>query len=341
MINLLTGVPGAGKTLSAIKLVLDLPKEIEKDGAPYTRPVYYHHIDGCSISEWTELNQDQVLAWKQLPFGSIILIDEAHQVFPQRTRGLAPEFIRDLDEHRHHGFDFYLVTQSPRKVDVEVRRLVGRHYHFDRRFGSPRISRYEFQRCVDDPNDRREQVQAVRVSVMLDKSIYGLYHSAEIHTHKFRVPLKIVAVGVLILIVLPAVIYGAVYMIDRLYLSADDDASELIDLADPAAESEQRRAVRYLVSTLHDFDAAVPFLIDSRIEWGASTDVILRRGGLVFSVNSLRSLGFVYYDISDCSGLVVDVAAAVSYLAACPVAARAVDQPSRDPAAGSTDSFSE
>ena len=334
MITLLTGVPGAGKTLSAIKLVLELHADSVEANKKHpaknpVRGVFYHHIDGCSVSGWTELSKEQTLDWKSLPPGSIILIDEAHQIFPQRTQGQPPAFIKELDEHRHYGFDFFLVTQSPRKIDVEVRRLVGRHLHYDRRFGSRRISRYQFQRCIDDPNDRRERLEAVRTSDILDKSIYGLYHSAEIHTHKFRLPPKVLFAILFLLVILPGGIWWGFSSIGgRLLGDLDVDAE-----ANPGGRVRAPEAA-LLLEALHDFDVTVPFLIDSRLVWGGETDIILRRGGLVFSVDSLRSLGFVYFDIGHCSGLVTDLSAGVSYLVACPVAGRAVSGGRAEHAAG-------
>ena len=320
MITLLTGVPGAGKTLSAIKMVLKLSEDEPN------RPVYYHHIDGCSITAWNELSAEDVREWNVLPDGAIIIVDECHQIFPQRTRMEAPAFIKALDEHRHSGYDFYLITQQPRKIDVEVRRLVGRHFHYDRRFASKRISRYEFQRCVDDPTDRREIRQAVRTGEMLDKSIFALYHSAEVHTHKFKLPFKVVMVLVLVGLVAPIGIWWVISTMADRFSSSDDAPDASGSLAPEVTASD-----RYLVDALNDFDVAVPFVIDSRLVWGDDVDIILSRGGLVFSVQTLQSLGFLYFDISACSGLVVDRDAVVSYLAACVVAPRSnrVSRPDR------------
>ncbi len=181
MITLITGVNGAGKTLNLIAELRTLTD----------RTIYYNHIDGVQVSAWQAIDDEQVRHWQSLPDGAVVAVDEAHRLFPQRTRAPVPEFIARLDEHRHRGFDFFLVTQHPRKIDVEVRRLCGRHLHFERKFGAQVVRCFTWQRACDDVNDRREKREAVATTSRLDKSLFGLYHSAEIHTHRFRLPPKV------------------------------------------------------------------------------------------------------------------------------------------------------
>ncbi len=200
MITLITGVNGAGKTLNLIAALRALNQ----------RTVYYNHIDGVQVSAWHPIDDDQVLNWQALPDGAVVAVDEAHRLFPQRTRAPVPEFIARLDEHRHRGFDFFLVTQHPKKIDVEVRRLCGQHWHFERKFGAHLVRRFTWQRACDDVNDRRERRQAVITTERLDKTLFALYHSAELHTHRFRVPAKVLlgALAVVVLLALVVAIFS-------------------------------------------------------------------------------------------------------------------------------------
>jgi zona occludens toxin len=207
MLTLVTGVPGAGKTLNTIKMVLELQEESKKKGDP--RRVFYFNIKGLRIPDWTELTESEVKLWMDCPAGSIIVIDEAQAVFPQRgPKNDQPPHVEALNTHRHHGFDFYIVTQYPKMLDVAVRRLTGRHLHFDRRFGAQTVNRYEWNRVEEDPNDKWKKQEAVRESVKFDKSLFGLYESAEVHTHKRRYPKKVIAAVVFFLAIPFAMYFG-------------------------------------------------------------------------------------------------------------------------------------
>lgn len=207
-IHLITGVPGAGKTLNAIKIAKKHQEEgLEKQGMG-TRPVYYYGIRGCKIDEWTEIDKAELLAWESLPDGSIIIVDEVQDVWPQRTgKREIPLSISQLNKHRHRGFDFFMTTQYPKMVDVALRRLIGQHDHYDRRFGSKVINKYTWNSCNDDPTDYHSKREAHTSLAPLDKEIFGLYESAEFHTHKRRIPKKIIAAVLFLLLFVPAAFY--------------------------------------------------------------------------------------------------------------------------------------
>ena len=218
MLHLVTGVPGAGKTLNTIKAVTE-NKDYEG------RPVFYHGIKDLKRPDWHELDDDEAKDWMSLPNGAIVIYDEAQGIFPQRSYTKeVPEHIAALNTHRHGGYDIYLITQHPKLVDVNARRLVGLHQHYDRRFGQRRINRFTWQKA-GDPGDYHSKQEAVSDSVVLDKKYFGQYHSAEIHTHKRRYPLKVVA-AVGFFACLPVVYW---FGISQLNLP-DQDEPELLDL---------------------------------------------------------------------------------------------------------------
>ena len=182
MIELITGVPGAGKTLNTIARV---DKEHGQD-----RQIYYRGIADLQLP-WIELSDQEAREWYTLPSGSVIVIDEAHQVFPMRSPNAAvPEGISRMDTHRHGGYDILLITQQPKRLDFQARGYVGRHFHYERAFGWEATRQIEWQECVDDPKDyhRRQEAQISRVN--FPKNYYNQYKSAEIHTIKKRVPKK-------------------------------------------------------------------------------------------------------------------------------------------------------
>ena len=182
MIELITGVPGAGKTLNTIARV---DKEYGQD-----RQIYYRGIADLQLP-WTELSDQEARDWYELPTGSVIVIDEAHQVFPMRSPNAAvPDGISRMDTHRHGGYEILLITQQPKRLDFQARGYVGSHRHFERAFGWEATRELHWQECVDDPKDyhRRQEAQISRVN--FPKNYYNQYKSAEIHTIKKRIPKK-------------------------------------------------------------------------------------------------------------------------------------------------------
>ncbi|MDW3122211.1 zonular occludens toxin domain-containing protein [Vibrio sp. 1974] len=129
--------------------------------------------------------------WHQLPKTSIILMDEAQQYFPPRgvnaKNPSVPLHIGKFETHRHDGFDVHIITQDPKLIDVNIRRLVGRHIHFYNPTGGERVTRYENPKAFD-PEQWHDKQSAQKSLIKREKAFYGVYWSAEIHTHKFKVP---------------------------------------------------------------------------------------------------------------------------------------------------------
>lgn len=196
MIILITGVPGAGKTLNAIKL-------INEDDNFKNRPRFYFNVRGFNDDSFKELDKESALNWFNLPDHSLIFIDECQSLFPPRATGSkVPESVSQMNTHRHKGIDIILVTQHPTNIDAGLRKLVGRHIHFERPFGSSRVRSLEWQRCVNDPfDDFHQRKEALVKLAKLDKKYFHFYNSAEVHTHKFRVPPKLYLVGVLSVVI--------------------------------------------------------------------------------------------------------------------------------------------
>ncbi|QFS86024.1 zonular occludens toxin domain-containing protein [Marinobacter sp. THAF197a] len=197
MITLITGTPGASKTLNAIDLVLN-------DPAFQERPVYVYNIELLAPGEalgWQTLDLEQAKAWYDLPHGAVIILDECQDLFPPEKFGnKVPEHIRRLNTHRHLGIDLVLITQHPKLIDTKVRRLVGQHFHFKRQFGLQSATRFTFQECADDPSDYFAQKAATKTRKRFNKKLFGLYKSAEVHTHKRKIPWMVWALLVLIIV---------------------------------------------------------------------------------------------------------------------------------------------
>ena len=204
MITLICGLPGHGKTLYAVSRVA---ADAQRDG----RPVYYHGIPECTVDGWKPLEDARM--WHTLPQRSVVVIDEAHQVFPQRgPGGIPPEHVGMTAVVRRLGIDLVLITQDGNSIDHFVRRRCGRYLHVWRAMGLERSTVWEFGRFCDW-EDKDARVGAVRAPFNFPRASYALYKSAEVHTVKRRVPAKAFFIPFLVvaLAVLGVVLYRALF----------------------------------------------------------------------------------------------------------------------------------
>lgn len=198
MIYLVTGTPGAGKSLNTIKFV-------NEESSFQDRPKFYFNVKGLDPSfGWKELSEDEAKTWYDLPEGSIIFFDEAYDIFPQRGPSHpTPEHVKRLATHRHKGFDIVMVCQKVKgQLDSFIRGLVNYHYHYVRQFGTPVVTRYVWNRCIEDVNNYHDLKQAQKKLIKYDKKYFKAYKSAEVHTVKVRLPwLRLSAFPVLLSII--------------------------------------------------------------------------------------------------------------------------------------------
>lgn len=196
MITLITGTPGAGKTLYTISQLLPEFKD---------RKIFIDGIPDLLIDH--ELASGEVNKWKSwLPSGAVLVVDECQRIW--RTRGTGsqvPEGVAAMETHRHTGNDIVLITQHPNLLDANVRRLVGRHLHVRRLFGWNRAIVYEW----DSATDPSKVGNAVKRSFNYPKSAFSLYKSAETHNKRGQaLPLPIVF-ALVALVLIPVLGYYA------------------------------------------------------------------------------------------------------------------------------------
>lgn len=204
MIYLITAVPGSGKTLYAIGVIEAALKE--------GRPVYTN-INGLVREKFTNnhLLYEAPNDWRETPEGSVVIYDEAQQphLYPsnaQRGR-VDDERLTAMETHRHSGHDLYFITQAPTFVHHHIRKLVGLHIHLYRSRGVQGAVKYEWSHTCDSPNDRTEQQRADMQVWPFPKEHFGYYTSAVMHTHKFRIPRKLLFLGGFIVILVALVVW--------------------------------------------------------------------------------------------------------------------------------------
>lgn len=210
MLSLFTGLPGNGKTLYTLWYVKQWVerenREREKEGKEL-REVFYHGINNLMLP-WTKIDPEK---WMDCPPGAIIVIDEAQFVFEKKPNGSKlPEHYQKLAVHRHNGHDIVLITQNPSLVDNFIRKLVGKHLHVVRTFGMERAVVHEWMSVRESPEKPSNRKDSIQHKWGYPKEVYSYYKSAEQHTVKRNIPMKVWGFGLalIILAILVFYIYG-------------------------------------------------------------------------------------------------------------------------------------
>lgn len=180
MIELITGLPGNGKTLYTIS-------HVKAAAEAENRPVYYHGIPELTLN-WEPLEDPR--KWMDVPPRSIVVIDEAQKTFRNRSLGAQPpDFVTALETHRHLGIDLVMITQHPSLIDPAVRRLAGRHQHLVRIWGMEASTVHKWDAVKDNCDKSRGDSDKKKWA--FDKSVYKFYKSAEVHTMKRSIPFRV------------------------------------------------------------------------------------------------------------------------------------------------------
>ncbi|MFD1245372.1 zonular occludens toxin domain-containing protein [Paralysiella testudinis] len=154
------------KDLQGRPLYIDGIPEVDPDKIPH-EPL----PEGCNGGNWHE--------W--LPTNAIIVIDECQRYWRQRSNGsTVPPAVQAMETHRHKGVDIFLLTQHPRLIDINVKSFVENHVHLSKSQLGNRRS-WEWQKC-GNPDNKGDVRDALVKPYTLDKNVYGLYKSAELHT---------------------------------------------------------------------------------------------------------------------------------------------------------------
>ncbi|MBB3212682.1 zona occludens toxin [Herbaspirillum sp. Sphag1AN] len=181
MLQLITGLPGNGKTLYALAYI---KQWAEKDH----RTVFYSGIAELTL-DWTEIEAEK---WYDCPPNSIVVIDECQRVFRPRSLGSqVPEHVARLETHRHQGLDIVLITQHPMLADTAIRRLVGKHMHIVRKFGTQNATIHEWGSVKDNCDKPAAKKDSIKHHWRYDKKLFSVYKSADVHTVKRSIPMKI------------------------------------------------------------------------------------------------------------------------------------------------------
>lgn len=198
-ITLITGLPGNAKTLKAIGHTKEWAERED-------RKVFYSGIKDCMIPGWEEIDP---VKWTDCPPGCIIFIDEAQKTFRNRTiSSNAPYHVTELEEHRHRGIDFVMISQHPRLLDPAIKTLTQTHMHMVRIWGMEASTIHRWDGVRDNCDKPAGRKDSEKTKWKFDKSLYGMYHSADVHTIKRRIPGRVIALGGMALSIIALGWYG-------------------------------------------------------------------------------------------------------------------------------------
>lgn len=220
MIFLITAVPGSGKSLTLVERIVEYVKEGRKVytnlplkwSEPSLDPDVEPHLlidpSGKYVFPLPEHND-----WQLLPQGSVVIYDEAQKIFPATAKAgiVNDDRLTGLETHRHYGYDIYFVTQDSTFVHHHIRKLVGAHIHLYRGSGASVVARYTWSHYVSDPNNREEQKRATLEMWKFPKHLFPFYHSSVEHTHKLKLPKKVLFLGCFILLLVGGFVYNVFY----------------------------------------------------------------------------------------------------------------------------------
>ncbi len=226
MITLITGVPGAGKTLYCIDKLLrglvgtTLPHEVDGVVSDVERRIKTN-INGLMLDHdkidggpaWVLKGGDMLQGdgnklglnnWHEwCRPGDVICFDEVQKFWPLQASGAkVSPCIEALETHRHMGVDFIVLTQHPMLVNSNLMRLVGRHLHV-RRMGNMGLAIvYEWDSASRTLLYKNALAKA---PYRYDKSVFKLYKSSELHTKQKRSTPTLIYGAILGLLVLMAI----------------------------------------------------------------------------------------------------------------------------------------
>lgn len=203
VINLISGINGSGKTLWLLQYI-EKNRYVIKDGkqTDKKRPVYYWGIRGikeAGVLDWQEIAEfdetgnalklENPALLHEIEQGAIIVVDEAHAVFPRGGRGEPPDHVNQLATSRWRGHTFYLCTQNGADLHTFVRARIGLHVHMVRVWGMERATALQWER-FGDASSNKDKSEATKSEFRFPKEVYSWYKSADSHQVERRPPYR-------------------------------------------------------------------------------------------------------------------------------------------------------
>lgn len=231
MLTAITGVPGSGKTQLAVKKLLEYHQANQALPPDDQRPIY-SNIKGLKLPH--AVSPDD---WRECPDNSVIFYDECQEydIFAKTKRGSRSEseIIQALETHRHRGIDIYFITQDISYLCAHLRGLIGLHYHVTRPMGANVASVFVWRHGkTSSPELARTQAGAEdKFLFNYSKKLYNLYNSATVHTHKMKIPKRVIFWVLLPLLLIGGAYYQATKSSTKEFYGIKDKEEKTLDQA--------------------------------------------------------------------------------------------------------------
>lgn len=259
MITIVTGMPGAGKTLWTVKQLVD--KYIPTGRKIVTNIAGFNHP---SENVTVDHDPDLPMRWEEYENGTLFIFDEVQRQYPPRhSTAKIPPYISAYQTHRHRGFDFYFVTQGPKLIDRGLWDLIGEHVHLYRAFGMKRTRIRRWGNVNPDPNPPQTNASAINTGFVFPKKYFQFYTSASMHTDKLNIPWK----PFLVLLLCFATLLGSGYFVYRFVFdrvnseepvsSAEQNLREIVDCPFRLMGNTSKSAIFYSDGAIFEVSADV------------------------------------------------------------------------------------
>lgn len=212
MIIMLTATPECGKTNHAvwnhIKPAVEAERIVYVCGIPDLKLMHIK-LSITKLNTWAErtpIDPEEPEGKQKLNNileGSLIVVDEAAYPWPAVDLKDPPEYIKYLSQHRKHGLDFLVITQSPKFVHPFVLENADRHIHLSQEWSGSKS--YEWSEYCANPKLKTNRQNAVKKPYRIEKKAFDLYYSASLHVEKPKraIP-KMVYAALFLLFAVPA-----------------------------------------------------------------------------------------------------------------------------------------
>lgn len=223
MIFFITGSLGAGKTSSTL---WDLINNPDFKGRPkyatFIRGFKYEEcgfeqIDKNDLENWCYWAdpKDDFSAVSNFEKGSIIFIDEADLFFPSSISDKnPPRWLRELARSRHHGLDFFIITQQAKMVCSFLLGLIQTHIHYHRPNGSEEVTRYSWENYQPNVYSKVNRAIGLPQKIKVDPKVFTLYESTVQNTRIKTPPIHIykkLAAFLLPMLLAPLIVWYMMY----------------------------------------------------------------------------------------------------------------------------------
>ena len=218
MLYVITGGPGAAKTLNAVATFVEWQKKDENKG----RQFFTCNLNGANIPGAGILPKEEFPRWHELlPEGAVLLVDEGQEVMrPDSGRGTPPPHLTALEKHRHSGIDMIITTQHPSFIHTHVRKLATVHRHLIPLTNNSSTI-FEWRECNDNPDFKRDTADMKQW--LYPSEYYNYYVSATRHTKKLKMPPWLRKLVICAVIGIPLVIW-IVYKFATMFYDATQES---------------------------------------------------------------------------------------------------------------------